>query len=122
MPKWVYNDDTLLCMDSHLSKGNILWSPHSSPKTNYAFRSCNIYARHGDKLTMVLELLMLSESGGNMGVFRKSFFEAWSVTCWSQIKYFQLNMLHEKIKLLKNIVISITMSRLTHCNKYSILL
>lgn len=86
MPKWVYNDDTLLCMDSHLSKGNVLWSPNSSPKTNYAFRSCNIYARHGDKLTVVLELLMLSV--GALGVeeiwaFLEKFFEAWSMTCWS---------------------------------------
>lgn len=39
---------------------------------------------------LVLELLLLSvggiENGGNMGIFRKGFFKAWSVTCWSQIR------------------------------------
>lgn len=48
MPKWVYNDNTFLCMNSHLSKGNVLWSSHTSAKTNYNFSSCNTPVRHGD--------------------------------------------------------------------------
>lgn len=75
---------------THLSKGNVLWSPHSFPKINYTFRSCNICAKHGGRLTVVLELLLLSaggtEIGGSMGIFRKGFFKAWSVTCWSLIR------------------------------------
>lgn len=57
-----------------------MWSPHASPKTNYTFGSCNIYARRGDRLTVALEPLLLSvegiESGGRMGICRKGFFKA----------------------------------------------